>query len=78
MNPLDATMAATKALTELLLALTGHLHDRGVIDRNELARLLEGRMKIIESANASDPMLGLLQAQINWLMRLGSGMPEPD
>jgi hypothetical protein len=76
MAPIAKAIAVPyQAQGELLLALIGHLHDRGLIDRFELVRLLEGRIKVISADNPE--VASLVEAEINWLMRLGSGMPEP-
>jgi hypothetical protein len=77
MDRIDAMTAPTRALVELVLALIGHMHDKGLIDRHEIGRLLEARTGVLASNNADDPAIPIIESQINWLMRLGSGMPEP-
>ena len=74
--PLATLLVPSFAISELLLALIGHLFDEGRIDPNALIRLLRSRIALLENEQKTD-VVPLLKSQIGWLERLRDGKPNP-
>jgi hypothetical protein len=70
---LEMAFQADHVHMEILLALIGHLHDRRLIDKIEIVRLLQERIEALAKESPGDLRITALPASIDWLKRLGTG-----
>jgi hypothetical protein len=74
---LHALLLHNRALMELLLAVTGHLYDRNLLDPQAVSQVLETRIAMLANEPDGEVLGKMLKSQIDWLGRLNHDELRP-